>query len=215
MEQETLEKVICQYLDKGFGSMNKNDFEVWIFHYLMQKWPKDKTSYEISMELRIPESKVKRLRYEAELKYPSVDDDARRKILADAIRKAKIREAKGQITFAIPDKMLRSYLEDLLAKDGRFYDSSFMSNIIVMGASDFLYVLDKVYVEEKVWKEILDKAKHELGERKTLPKTFREIAQELGMGFCSNFLGKVVGKASDNLVDYIKETVMDYLRNKD
>lgn len=215
MEKDALEKVIGQYLDKGFGSMNKNDFEVWIFHYLMQQWPKDKTSYEISMELRIPESKVKRLCYEAELKYPSVNDDDRRKCLADAIRKAKFREAKGQISFVISDKMLRSYLEDLLAKDGRFYDSSFSSNIIVMGANDFLYVLEKVYVDKDVWKEIRDKANHDLGESKTLPKSFGQLAEELGTGFCSNLLGKFVGKASVGLVDNIKDAVIEHFRNKD
>lgn len=32
MKELTLNEVISKYLEKGFGTMNKNDFEVWIFH---------------------------------------------------------------------------------------------------------------------------------------------------------------------------------------
>lgn len=52
-----LDKTIQQYLDRGFGSMNKNDFEVWIFNYLLQTKLKGKGNYAISIELRMPESK--------------------------------------------------------------------------------------------------------------------------------------------------------------
>lgn len=31
----TLEKILNFYVDRGFGSMTKNDFEVWIFHQLL------------------------------------------------------------------------------------------------------------------------------------------------------------------------------------
>ena len=36
MKELTLNEVISKYLEKGFGTMNKNDFEVWIFHYLLE-----------------------------------------------------------------------------------------------------------------------------------------------------------------------------------
>ena len=68
-----LSSVINDYLSRGFGSMNKNDFEVWIFNFLLQEKLKGKSNFEISIELKIPEQKVKRLKYEAELKYGSPD----------------------------------------------------------------------------------------------------------------------------------------------
>lgn len=61
--------VIDQYLAKGFGSMDKHDFEVWIFNYLLQSRLKGMSDYDISIMLRIPESKVKRLKYDASMKY--------------------------------------------------------------------------------------------------------------------------------------------------
>lgn len=59
---QELRSVINEYLSRGFGSMNKNDFEVWIFNYLLQERLKGKSNYDISIELKIPEQKVKRLK---------------------------------------------------------------------------------------------------------------------------------------------------------
>lgn len=49
MKELTLNEVISKYLEKGFGTMNKNDFEVWIFHYLLEHELQGKKNYEISM----------------------------------------------------------------------------------------------------------------------------------------------------------------------
>ena len=71
------------YLERGFGTMNKNDFEVFIFNEIVKdpqgilefsKKDKDDkplkpSNYDLSILLKIPESKVKRLAYEADLKY--------------------------------------------------------------------------------------------------------------------------------------------------
>lgn len=50
--------------------MNKNDFEVYIFNQIITD-PNyaGKNDYELSIELAIPQTKVKRLRYESNLKY--------------------------------------------------------------------------------------------------------------------------------------------------
>ena len=51
--------------------MNKNDFEVFIFNEYRKRGRK--SNREMSLELKIPESKVKRLAYEADLKYGYTD----------------------------------------------------------------------------------------------------------------------------------------------
>ena len=64
---DTLQDFVEWYCEeKGFGSMNKNDFEVFIFSRLLQiERFKGKSNYDLSILLHIPESKIKRLRYEA------------------------------------------------------------------------------------------------------------------------------------------------------
>ena len=47
---------IQAYLNRGFGSMTKTDFEVMIFAELLQTSLLKKSNYEISIDLRIPES---------------------------------------------------------------------------------------------------------------------------------------------------------------
>lgn len=57
-----LQKHIELYIERGFGSMNKNDFEVFIFGQMLEMSRyKGKTNYELSLLLRVPESKIKRL----------------------------------------------------------------------------------------------------------------------------------------------------------
>ena len=186
---ETLSTIIDRYLARGFGSMNKNDFEVWIFHYLMQHQMQDKSNYDISVALKIPEQKVKRLRYEGELKYPTTDDTIRRRLLIEAISHAKFRQAKdGQIVFALNDKMLRLYLENQLISDGRFYDSSFMANIIVLSVSDFLFVLDSILLTKVDKRKIISQVKIDLKEPNKLPASITELAGDAAKGFCDTLL---------------------------
>lgn len=211
---ETLSTIIDQYLARGFGSMNKNDFEVWIFHYLMQHQLKDKSNYDISVALKIPEQKVKRLRYESELKYSTADDTDRRRLLMEAISHAKFRQPKDdKIAFALNDKMLRSYLENQLVSDGRFYDSSFMANIIVLSVSDFLFVLDSILLTNDDKQKIIGQVKKDLKEPNRLPASITELAGDVAKGFCDTFLKNFMGKAADGLADAVTTAIKQTFLN--
>lgn len=67
--EKTLDQAIEKYLERGFGSMNKNDFEAYVFNHLVGSSMQGLSDNAISRRLRIPKSKVKRLRYEADLNY--------------------------------------------------------------------------------------------------------------------------------------------------
>ncbi len=121
--------------------MNKNDFEVWIFHYLLEHELQGKKNYEISINLKIPESKVKRLRYEAELKYSDATPDDKYNMVCDQLKKAHFKKDGKCIQFIIEDIYLRKYLDSILKKDGRFSDSSFNSEIVSMDYDDLEYFL--------------------------------------------------------------------------
>ena len=44
-----MQELIEKYLEHGFGSMNKNDFEVFIFNEIINSQEhKDKSNYELS-----------------------------------------------------------------------------------------------------------------------------------------------------------------------
>lgn len=159
---------IEEYLKKGFGSMNKNDIEVLVFHLLLQEEKKEQriglkgmTDFAISVALQIPESKVKRLRYEAELKYPN---DDKKKALLDLLSTAQYKKENGKIIFVVTNKMLRLYIADLLFQGNNFFDTSFNSNIVSLYIEDFIILLKKVYNENDI-DQIVKYAKEKIKEQ--------------------------------------------------
>lgn len=176
----SVDSIINDYLNRGFGTMTKNDFEVWIFNYLLQNRPPNTSNYDFSVELRIPESKVKRLRYEASLKYGNPADtvqynEAFQKLLANVNLK---KGSKNVIQFAVEDMQLRKYLDSILKKKGRFADTSFNSEVVSITIDDLAILLDATSSEEQK-KELLRKS-NENG-------PFIDIAKKA--------LGKIVEKA--------------------
>ncbi len=167
---------INDYLSRGFGSMNKNDFEVWIFNFLLNERLKDKSNYDISLELRIPEQKVKRLKYEAGLKYGSPQDTS---IYAEELHKllskVHLKNDGTSVQFIVEDLQLRKYLDSLLKKDGRFSNTSFNTEIVSIDADDLEFLMQKIFPDED-WEALYRKAKQRLATDKA---TFRGLFKKL------------------------------------
>ena len=207
MDLNSIKDVMESYLSRGFGSMNKNDFEVFVFHWLINNKTecKGKSDFVISQCLKIPESKVARLRYEAGLKYTNPNPDMYREELKMALKKAKCQEgtAEGKITMSISDKLLRQYLSNLLMEDGRFLDGSFNSNIVTMSAGNFVFVIESLFLDEKDRKALIAEAKKDIKEGKQMPKTVAESLKQLGISLSKSVLEKIIGSSADTLVETI------------
>ena len=193
---KTINEAIDLYIERGFGSMNKNDFEVWIFNQLLQGRLKGKSNYEISRELNLPESKVKRLRYEADLKYSSEQEIENRlyEILNQTLSKAylKVIGKDVQIQFIIEDLSVRKFLDYKLKKNGFFSDSSFNSEIVSV-RSEGLKFLYECTPNGKRDFEIFEKADKAKSGNKG-PNWFVECLKSLVNGFCTG-----IGSATVNL----------------
>ena len=184
-----IESVIDHYLEKGFGSMNKNDFEVWIFNYLLSNKIKGKSNYDISIELRIPEQKVKRLRYEAGLKYGSPrDTEAYASAFAALLTKAQLKKDGSCVQFVVEDLQLRKYLDSLLKKDGRFSNTSFNTEIVSIDADDLEFLMKTIWPNED-WAAIYKKAKKLLG---TENISFKGLFKKLAEGAASQTGKRIV-----------------------
>ena len=191
---DKLSDLLNEYVIRGFGSMNKNDFEVFIFYRLLndKKYNLSQDSdYEISRKLKVPISKVKRLRYEATLKYCDELDATNKAMFINAIRNIKIRKDKKSISFIIENVSVRKYLENQLKKDGRFSDSSFNSEIVVLAFDDFKFLLSE-NLSEKDKSNLLKKCR----------------AQNIG-----DIVDKLITKLLDNLTDKSIESVINLTPN--
>ncbi len=197
-----IEKVINNYLSRGFGSMNKNDFEVWIFNYLLNNTLKGQSDNVISRKLRIPESKVKRLRYEAELKNPHNDEYYKERFYEILNNRVYKTVNENLIQFSIKDKAIRLYLDDKLEEQGSYADSSFNSDIVTLTASDLLLLIadfeNKDDLIKKI-KESRDKNKKDLpaDTKEKLIEGTTAVLKDIGQHFAPNvtdFLSKYLQK---------------------
>ncbi|MBR4336769.1 MAG: hypothetical protein IKP91_00810 [Bacteroidaceae bacterium] len=150
-QNKTLYDVIKEYVKRGFGSMNKNDFEVWIFNYLLHGDLLGKSNYDISVELRMPESKVKRLRYEASLKYGNPTDTSQyNEAFKSLLGNVNLKKGSNNIVqFAVEDTQLRHYLDSILKKKGRFADTSFNTEVVSITLDDLAMLLDETCTENE------------------------------------------------------------------
>ena len=176
-----------------FGHMNKKDYEVALFHLLLQNGLGGKTDYAISRELRIPESRVKSLRYETDLEYQQEDDHNRFKEAFYSILKNGTFKPTSdkKMQFIVKDKMLRLYILDKLESYGSFADSSFNSNIVVVTASDVLILLADFEDKKELQAEIKSQLKQN---GQILPQSITEhlrdgliaVAKDLGRYIAPN-----------------------------
>ena len=167
--ERTIDEAIQAYLARGFGSMTKNDFEVWIFHQMMmnEKYLKDKTNYEISRVLKIPETKVKRLRYEADLKFVNdkeVENERLQKI-GNLLGKAKLKSNGTQLQFSVEDPVLRKYIDHRLKEKNTFSDSSFINEIVSLSLDDYEILLEIIDVSGNEKRELLKKARKKFNDK--------------------------------------------------
>lgn len=214
-EENAMRNSIESYLERGFGSMNKNDFEVYIFSWLIQNHSdyKDASDYEISRKLKIPESKIKRLRYEAELRYGNNDTDVLWQKLRNYLSIVNYRKAEDNVLrFSIPDKQVRLFLKDQLQAGNRFCDSSFSENIVVISIDDLLYLLDNGVVSKEEKAKIIQQVKSTY-KGKDLPQSVSEAIKICASDAAEKLLSNVFNPATALwLVERVKDSITS--RNK-
>lgn len=207
-EENAMRNSIESYLERGFGSMNKNDFEVYIFSWLIQNHSdyKDASDNEISRKLKIPESKIKRLRYKAELRYGNNDTDVLWQKLRNYLSIVNYRKAEDNVLrFSIPDKQVRLFLKDQLQAGNRFCDSSFSENIVVISVDDLLYLLANGGIPKEDYSKIIQQVKSTC-KGKELPQSPTEIFKVCASDAVAKVLSKVFNPNTASwLVEKVKE----------
>lgn len=203
---------ITNYLNRGWGSMNKNDFEVYIFNEIITD-PNyaGMNDYGLSIALSIPQSKVKRLRYEANLKYGKNNAE----FYSQQFR-ALLQEAKPQavnngkaVKFCMENKGLYLYIDNLLKQDGRFGDRSFNSELMVISMEDLVYLLEKTMLTEDEKNEILVKYRQETKDNSinissALLEIAKAFAEGAGKGLTDGWTGALWDFTADNIGKLIK-----------
>lgn len=140
------------YLQNGIGSMSKSDTDSLVM-YLLDKYSHQNgvalqgLSNQVASEtLRAPLYKIKRLRYEAGLKYGGrAEDEAQRRFLVGLSKAAmEINQKTGEpakITLIIEDVLAKNWIQGHIKENRLVFDNSFNTEIIKVEPGAFFAVL--------------------------------------------------------------------------
>jgi hypothetical protein len=183
-----------RYFKNGFGFLNKSDFEILVFDLLREFGSLNKlNNYDASIHLQIPETKVRKLAYEADLRYKKFSPQDISKEFFKVIAKAKFRGDNSKIQFVIENRFLRTAISSELKKLGHFSDSSFNSEIVSIHIDSFIDLLEKFYPKEAI-DRIVEECKDSVSGTDGKPPTFKEIVKSVITGTATN-----IGKGIFNL----------------
>jgi hypothetical protein len=146
------------YLKLGLGSMTKSDMDalvMWLLdrHGLNGSGPLSVLSNQtISERLRTPVAKVKKLRYEAALKFgvfTSVEDLAKTRLL-HSLSTATFEPDKDKICLIIEDALVKHWLQGQLKINGQIFDHPFNTEIVRVSSDAFFNVLSSIFDKKSV-----------------------------------------------------------------
>lgn len=175
---------LTRYLQLGLGSMPKSDIDALVMHLLdthgLDGVPLVTYSNQtVSERLKTPVNKIKKLRYEAALKYGgSIEDQAQGRLLA-ALSKASLEADGEKIGLIIEDTLAKNWLQGQLKIHQHIFDYSFNTEIVKVSADGLFAVLSSVFDENEVatFKAGYEKAKDKKQHAEKV-KAFKSVAKK-------------------------------------
>ena len=141
--------------------------------------------HEISLELKISETKVRNLVYEVELKYR--DNHNFIEQLINIIEKGKYEVTDGKVKFAVHNPLVKQYFEYEIRKLDGVSDGSFAKHIVSISTATFEKLLLKMYGDSTKANEIISELPKNLQEKITDKYgLIKEFVREFGKSFASS-----------------------------
>ena len=188
--KEFTEKFLTRYLEHGFGTLTKREIDILIMHLILEYGDLEEASnHDLSIKLKISESKVKNLRYEAKLKNIKDQEQYVKEEFLKLLRKVKFETEKKKIILPIEDNYLKSAIQAKLKKLGSFADSSFNSELVKISEDAFVELLSSFYLDEER-KDFEDRVKELIRNEDAL--TFNKLMKAFLEGAAKKAGGKVV-----------------------
>lgn len=187
------------YLQFGLGSMPKSDVDALVMH-LLDNYGSSKftalancSNQTVSELLKTPVSKIKKLRYDAALKFGGrVEDQAQGRLLA-ALAKATLETEGEKVCLIIEDSLAKNWLQGQLKNKQQIFDHSFNTEIIKVSVSGLFEVLESIFDKTELgkFKTGYDKEKQKKNNAK-LQENFKKLAMSFAQGAAKVAGGGVV-----------------------
>lgn len=197
------DKFLTKLLENGFDFMKEKELKIYILYLLLEdgqfvNGDGDIDFHEVSLILKISETKVRNLIYEVELKYR--DNRSFVEQLISIIDKGKYEVSEDKIKFAVHNPLVKQYFEYEIRKLDGVSDGSFAKHIVTISKSTFEKLLLKLYGDstkaDKIIATLPENIKESITDKESLIK---EFVREFGKSF-SNTSGE---RSANLLFDFI------------
>jgi len=120
--------------------------DVLVFSLLLkdERYTLPEDIFKACRELKLSETKVRRLYQDAQLRYMQYDEEDAKKKFVAVVESGAIEKKGEKLTFTIREPLLRQYFEEWVAKEKGFTDTSFNKNLVTLSVETFYRVLDYI-----------------------------------------------------------------------
>lgn len=202
-EAQFAKKFISKLLENGFDYMKERELKIYILYLLLEDGQfvnknGDIDYHEISLALKISETKVRNLIYEVELKYKNNHNFVEQ--LIKIIEEKRYEIAGDKIKFAVYNPLVKQYFEYEIRKLNGVSDGSFAKHIVTISIKTFEKLLLHLYEDksskkaEEIIKKLPPELKDKINDEESL---LREFVRE----FAKNFAAKSGERTADLLFD--------------
>ena len=164
------DEFLQEYLDRGFGSLSKRDIDILVMHLLMKHSDlKGVSNFNLSMKLKLTETKIKNLKYEAKLKYSKRLDVGIKEEFLSLLSKTRLQVVGKEtwISIVVEDTFLRNAIKAKVKENGSFADGAFNTEIVKISVDDFSYLMC-VFSESEEQKNVEKEISNLLSVKNTL-----------------------------------------------
>lgn len=175
--------LITRLLENRFDFLSEKELKIYILYFLLEDGQFANSDdeidfHEISLALKISETKVRNLIYEVELKYRGNHNFIEQ--LINIIEKGKFEVIGAKVKFAVHNSLVKQYFEYEIRKLNGVSDGSFSKHIVTISLETFENLLLKLYGNSDKADEIIgtlpDELKEKITDKESLIKEFvREL----------------------------------------
>ena len=193
---------LLKFLENGFGATSKRELEIYILHLLLQDGQFDNNGvidyHQISLALKITETKVRNLIYEVDLKYGSNLDFVNS--LIEIIENGKYEVDEGKIKFSVQNPLVKQAFEFEIRQLNGVSDGSFAKHIVTIKKDTFEKLLLRLYGDSTRANAIIDLLPNEL---KSIIVDKESLIKEFVREFGKTFAGTAGDRTAHLLFDSI------------
>lgn len=204
---EFVDKLLTKISENGFDFIDKKEMKVYILYLLLEDGQfinenGEIDHHEISIALKISETKVRNLIYEVELKYRANQNFTEK--LINLIEQGKYEVIDEKVKFAVHDPLLKQFFEYEIRNLNCVSDGSFSKHIVTISKNTFEKLLLKLIKDDKKVANIINDLPMNLKDQITDKESLiKEFVREFGKSFAStsgervaNFLFDVIDPVS-------------------